>query len=123
MIQKFPWYFVPRFKEFAGQIQKLPFEAYWYIALAAPRPWIATEGTADTLCLPSAVRRSVLAARPVYEFLGVSANRVGVNYEAHAHALTADDWTAALDFADQQLRGIDHERKFDQSLPERTPPN
>ena len=118
MIRKFPWYFVPRFTEFNGQIQKLPFEAYWYIALAAPRPWFDAEGTQDTLCLASAVRRSVVAARPVYPFLGVSANRVGVNYDAHGHGLSAGDWAAALDFADQQLRGIDHGRTFDQFPPE-----
>jgi hypothetical protein len=117
LMRKFPWYFVPQFKEFGSQVQKLPFEAYWYIALAAPRPWIDAEGTTDTLCLPSAIRRSVLAARPVYEFLGVSAGRVGVNYGEHGHALAPGDWTAVLDFADQQLRGIDHQRKFDQFPP------
>jgi hypothetical protein len=117
MMRKFPWYFVPRFTEFGSQVQKLPFEAYWYIALAAPRPWIDAEGTADTLCLPSAVRKSVLAARPVYDFLGASTNRVGINYEAHPHSLAPADWNAVLDFADQQLRGIDHERKFDQFPP------
>jgi hypothetical protein len=121
MIRKFPWYFVPRFTEFNGQLQKLPFEAYWYIALAAPRPWFDAEGTQDTLCLASAVRKSVLAARPVYQFLGVSTNRVGVNYDAHGHGLSAGDWTAALDFADQQLRGLDHGRQFDQFPPEQTP--
>jgi len=52
MMRKFPWYFVPRFTEFGSQVQKLPFEAYWYIALAAPRPWIDAEGTTDTLNLP-----------------------------------------------------------------------
>jgi hypothetical protein len=35
--------------------------------------------------------------------------------------LTPGDWTAALDFADQELRGIDHQRKFDQFPPEATP--
>jgi hypothetical protein len=117
MIRKFPWYFVPRFNEFAANIQKLPFEAYWYITLAAPRPWIDAEGTQDTLCLAGAVRKSVLAARPVYELLGVNTNRVGVNYEPHAHGLAPADWTAVLDFADQQLRAIDHQRKFDQFPP------
>jgi hypothetical protein len=73
------------------------------------------------LCLASAVRKSVLAARPVYQFLGVSTNRVGVNYDAHGHGLSAGDWTAALDFADQQLRGLDHGRQFDQFPPEQTP--
>jgi hypothetical protein len=121
MTRKFGYYFVPRLKEFTGQMQKLPFDAHWFIALTAPRPWISVEGTEDQNCVPNAVRQSVLAARPVYEFLGVSPDRVGVNYEPHRHALTADDWTAALDFADQQLRGIDHHRGFDQFPPEPAP--
>jgi hypothetical protein len=113
MTRKFGYYFVPRLAEFTGQIEKLPLDAHWFIALTAPRPWISIEGTDDQNCVPNAVKQSVLAAQPVYHFLGVSTNRVGVNYEVHRHALTADDWNAALDFADQQLRGIDHHRSFD----------
>jgi len=113
MTLKFPYYFVPRLKEFTGQMEKLPFDAHWFIALTAPRPWISVEGTDDQYCLPDAVRQSVLAARPVYAFLGVNVERVGVNFEPHGHGLTVADWTAALDFADQQLRGLDHHRRFD----------
>jgi hypothetical protein len=123
MTRKFPYYFVPRLKEFTGQMEKLPFDAYWFIALTAPRPCISIEGTEDQNCVPNAVKQSVLAAKPVYEFLGVNPDRVGVNYEPHRHALTADDWNAALDFADQQLRGIDHHRRFDQFPPEQVSTN
>jgi hypothetical protein len=114
MTRKFGYYFVPQLAEFTGQMEKLPFDAHWYVALTAPRPWISIEGTDDQNCVPNAVKQTVLAGKPVYEFLGASADRVGVNYETHRHALTPEDWTAALDFADQQLRGIDHHRKFDQ---------
>jgi hypothetical protein len=123
MTRKFPYYFVPRLAEFTGQMEKLPFDAHWFVALTAPRPWISIEGTDDQNCVPNAVKQTVLASKPVYEFLGVSADRVGVNYEPHRHALTADDWNAALDFADQQLRGIDHHRSFDQFPPEPIPTN
>jgi hypothetical protein len=122
MTRKFPYYFAPRLKEFTGQMEKLPFDAHWYIALAAPRPWISIEGTDDQNCVPNAVRQSVLAARPVYAFLGADTNRVGVNYEPHRHALTPGDWTAALDFADQQLRGMKVDRRFDQFPPETNAP-
>jgi len=123
MTRKFPYYWVPRLKEFTGQMLKLPFDAHWFIALTAPRPWISIEGTDDQNCVPNAVKQSVLAAQPVYQFLGVSTNRVGVNYETHRHALTAEDWNAALDFADQQLRGIDHHRTFDHFPAEQTSTN
>jgi hypothetical protein len=117
MTRKFPYYWVPRLKEFTGQMQKLPFDAHWFVALTAPRPWISIEGTDDQNCVPNAVKQTVNAAYPVYEFLGVSPDCVGVNYEPHRHALTPEDWIAALDFADQQLRGIDHHRRFDQFPP------
>jgi hypothetical protein len=48
---------------------------------------------------------------------------VGVNYETHRHALTADDWKAALDFADKNLRGMKVERSFDQFPPEQSSTN
>jgi hypothetical protein len=118
MTRKFPYYFVPRLKDFTGQMEKLPFDAHWFIALTAPRPWISIEGTEDQNCVPNAVKQSVLAAKPVYAFLGVSTDRVGVNYEPHRHGLPPADWTAAMDFADQQLRGIDHQRHFDQFPPD-----
>jgi hypothetical protein len=117
MTRKFPYYFVPRLKEFTGQMEKLPFDAHWFIALAAPRPWISVEGTEDQNCVPNAVRQSILAAQPSYKFLGASADRVGVSYEPHRHGLTPGDWTAALDFADQQLRGMPASRRFDQFPP------
>ncbi|HTV61710.1 MAG TPA: hypothetical protein VMH30_03990 [Verrucomicrobiae bacterium] len=123
MTRKFPYYFVPRLKEFTGQMDKLPFDAYWYVALTAPRPWISIEGTDDQNCVPNAVKQTVLAAQAVYAFLGVSTNRVAANYEKHRHMLTADDWNAALDFADQQLRGIDHHRAFDNFPPDEVSTN
>jgi hypothetical protein len=121
MTRKFPYYFVPRLKEFTGQMEKLPFDAHWFIALTAPRPWISLEGTDDQNCVPNAVWQSVLAAKPVYAFLGVSTDRVGVNYEPHRHGLTADDWKAGLDFADKYLRGMKVDRRFDHYPPEPTP--
>ena len=114
MTRKFPYYFVPRLAEFTGQMEKLPFDAHWFVALTAPRPWISIEGTDDQNCVPNAVKQTVLAAQPVYQFLGTSADRVGVNYEPHRHGLTADDWAAALDFTDKHLRGMRVERRFDQ---------
>ena len=123
MTRKFGCYFVPRLAEFTGQMEKLPFDAHWFVALTAPRPWISIEGTDDQNCAPNAVKQTVLAARPVYEFLGVSADRVGVNYETHRHGLTAEDWKAALDFADKNLRGMKAGRSFDRFPPEQVSTN
>jgi hypothetical protein len=36
-----------------------------------------------------------------------------VNYARHAHAFTAEDWTAMMDFFDRHLRGTSTDRRFD----------
>jgi len=117
MTRKFPYYFVPRLKEFTGQMEKLPFDTHWFVALTAPRPWISLEGLSDKICRPAAVVQTVVASRPVYEFLGVSSERVGANFEPHGHGLPPEDWTAAMDFADKHLRGMKVGRRFDEFPP------
>jgi rhamnogalacturonan endolyase len=117
MMNKYPNWFSPNLHEFWGQTEKLPFDAHWFLALCAPRPFIALEGDTDTVSLPNAVRHSILAARPAYEFVG-AVDRLGVNYAKHGHAFTQDDWNAMLDFADKHLRGMKVDRSFDQFLPE-----
>lgn len=112
IIKNAPYYFVPRFREFAGHVDRLPFDEHWLVALTAPRPWIAIEATKDQYCVPNSVKQTILAAQPDYVFLGANPDRATANYEPHRHALTPEDWNAALDFADQQLRGINHHRTF-----------
>jgi hypothetical protein len=109
---KYPNWFSPHLHQFRGQREKLPFDQHWFLALAAPRPFIALEGDTDTISLPEAVRQSMLGARPAYALLGAE-TRLGVNYAHHGHAFTADDWTAMLDFFDTHLRGKPLTRSFD----------
>jgi hypothetical protein len=112
MQRKYPNWFSPNLHEFWGQRERLPFDEHWFLALAAPRPFIALEGDTDTISLPEAVRQSMLAARPAYALLGAK-DRLGVAYSKHGHAFTADDWTAMMDFFDKYLLGKNVERTFD----------
>jgi dienelactone hydrolase len=112
MQKKYPNWFAPNLHQFWGQVEKLPFDEHWFLALAAPRPFIALEGNTDTISLPEAVKASILAAQPVYRLLGVP-DRLGVHYSDHGHAFTGEDWTAMLDFFDKTLRGKPVERTFD----------
>ena len=112
MQKKYPNWFSPHLHEFWGQREKLPFDEHWFLALCAPRPFIALEGDADTISYPEAVKQSILGARPAYELFGAR-DRLGVNYAHHAHAFTQEDWTAMMDFADKHLRGMNVERTFD----------
>lgn len=112
MVKKYPNWFSPNLHEFWGQREKLPFDQHWFLALAAPRPFLALEGDTDTISLPEAVRQSFLGAKPAYALFGAE-EKLGVNYAKHGHAFTADDWSALLDFADKNLRGLKVGRTFD----------
>ena len=112
MQKKYPNWFSPNLHEFWGQREKLPFDQHWFLALTAPRPFVALEGDTDTISLPEAIRQSMLGAQPAYELLGAK-DRLGVNYAKHGHAFTAEDWMALMDFADKHLRGKQVDRTFD----------
>jgi hypothetical protein len=112
MQKKYPNWFSPHLHEFWGQRGKLPFDQHWFLALCAPRPFIALEGLTDRISLPEAIRQSVLGAQPAYELFGAR-DRLGVNYAHHGHAFTQEDWTALMDFADKNLRGMKVGRAFD----------
>lgn len=112
MEKKYPNWFSPNLHEFWGQREKLPFDEHWFLALAAPRPFIALEGDTDTISLPDAVRQSILGAQPAYALFGAK-ERLGVNYAKHGHAFTAEDWTAMMDFFDKNLLGKRIDRTFD----------
>jgi len=112
MQKKYPNWFSPILHDFWGQREKLPFDEHWFLALAAPRPFIALEGMADAISLPEAVKQSMLAARPAYALFGAE-DRLGVNYANHAHAFTAEDWTAMMDFFDKYALGKKLDRTFD----------
>jgi hypothetical protein len=117
MEKKYPNWFSPHLHEFWGQADKLPFDEHWFLALAAPRPFIALEGRTDGVSLENAVKQSWQAARKVYAFLGAE-DHLGVNYANHAHAFTAEDWSALLDFADKYLGKKTVERRFEQFPPD-----
>jgi hypothetical protein len=112
MQKKYPNWFSPNLHEFWGQVERLPFDQHWFLALAAPRPFIALEGETDTISLPEAVRQSILGAQPAYHLFNAK-DRLGVNYAKHGHAFTAEDWTAMMDFFDKHVRSKNIDRPFD----------
>ena len=112
-VKKFPQWFGPRLPEFSGLVEKLPFDEHWLIALVAPRCFIAADGLSDPYCNGNALAQSYLAAKPVYEFLGVP-QHLGIHFRPGKHLLDPADWQAVLDFADQQLRKLPADQRFDQ---------
>ncbi|HVW22350.1 MAG TPA: alpha/beta hydrolase family protein [Opitutaceae bacterium] len=115
MQKKYPNWFSPHLHQFWGQREKLPFDEHWFLALCAPRPFVALEGNRDTISYPFAVKASIEAARAAYALLGHPDN-LGIHYSQHAHAFTPEDWTAMMDFFDQHARGMPARQRFDHFL-------
>lgn len=113
MMKKYPNWFSPHLHEFWGQAEKLPFDQHWLIALAAPRPFIALEGTSDQNVNQNGVRQSWLGAQTAYAMFGAT-DRLGVNWAERPHGMVQGDWDALLAFADKFLLGKKVERRFDQ---------
>jgi hypothetical protein len=112
MVRKYGNQFSPHLHQFWGQEDKLPYDAHWFPALTAPRPWIALEGTRDTNVVHNGVKQTWLAARPAYAFLG-AADRLGVYWSNRPHGFGDTDWDGLLAFADKHLLGKRISRAFD----------
>jgi hypothetical protein len=119
IVKHFPQWTIPRLAEFSGQVEKLPFDQHWLIDLIAPRCFIAADGLNDAAASINALVQSYLAAKPVYALLGVT-DHLAINFRPGKHMLAPEDWTAILDFSDQQLRKLNVPRRFDQLPPEQT---
>jgi hypothetical protein len=113
MMKKYPNWFSPHLHEFWGQVERLPFDQHWFIALAAPRPFIALEGTKDPNVNHNGVKQSWLAAQPAYALFGAT-DKLGMNWTERPHGMVQGDWDGLLAFADKFLLGKKVERRFDQ---------
>jgi hypothetical protein len=112
MMKKYPNWFSPNLHQFWGHVDKLPFDQHWFLALAAPRPFIALEGTDDQNVNINGVRQSWLAARSAYALFDAT-DRLGVNWADRKHGMVEGDWDALLGFADKHLLGKPVDRRFD----------
>jgi hypothetical protein len=110
--KSFPFWFTPRFREFIGQIDKLPFDQHSVKALCAPRALLTTEALGDLWANPEGTRQTHLAAKEVYKFLGAP-DRIAVYYRSGGHQHGLDDWNVLLDFADQVFFGKKSQRDWD----------
>lgn len=118
---RFPHWFSARFKDFNDAEDRLPIDQHLLVALVAPRPLLATEGSLDPWANGSSGVRTLQAANPVYTLLGekgvvgsgvlqsptaITAQNSGrlLQYRLPTeHTMSADYWRVILDFADLQL--------------------
>jgi hypothetical protein len=106
------YWFGPRLPEFRNKTPRLPSDQHWLPALAAPRPFILCNSLQDQYGRAYAAVQTYQGAKPVYALLGAE-QHLGLNFRAGSHGMTSEDWSALLDFADQNLLGKSGSRRFD----------
>jgi hypothetical protein len=118
LAEVFPYWFCPRFREFADDPGKLPVDAHELIALNAPRPVYVTAAEDDRWADPRGMFLACVAAGPVYRLLGGESlgtdrmpalnqpiqRTLAFHIRNGEHAVTAFDWDQFLAFADLHLR-------------------
>ncbi|HLK60101.1 MAG TPA: hypothetical protein VKU00_26305 [Chthonomonadaceae bacterium] len=113
ILKSFPFWFEPHFGDFIGKVDRLPFDQHTLKALIAPRALLSTEGLEDLWANPKGTQQTWAAAREVYAFLGAN-ERIGIRFRPGGHEHGMADWTALLDFADQQFFHKSSTGPFDQ---------
>jgi hypothetical protein len=94
-----PDWFAPHLAEFIGCVARLPFDQHTLKALVAPRALLSTEALGDLWANPEGTQQTYLAARKVFQWLGVG-DRIGIHYRQGGHDHNLEDWLALLDYAD-----------------------
>lgn len=104
MVMKYPNWFSPHLPQFWGQPDKLPYDAHWFLALAAPRPILLLEGTRDPNIAHLGEKKTWLGGQSAYALFGPGAtDKLGIFWSDRPHAFGPGDWEALLTFADKHL--------------------
>ncbi|MHA1338535.1 MAG: alpha/beta hydrolase family protein [Promethearchaeota archaeon] len=101
------WFHV-NFSEYAHQEHRLPFDQHFLRALVAPRVVLSTDGLGDFWANPLGTQVVYEATQRVYDFLNVSSKN-GIHFRTGGHGFLPEDFQVLLDFADQQLLGLDRD--------------
>jgi endo-1,4-beta-xylanase len=97
-----PWWFRPDFKQFVGNVDRLPVDQHLLVALCAPRALMNTEGLKQEAWInPEGAQMSNLAGKKVYEFLNAG-DKVSFRYRDVGHTPSPPD---VLDYADYIFKG------------------
>jgi hypothetical protein len=116
--ERFPYWFAPRYAEYAQDVDSLPVDGHMLLALMAPRPLLQITGSEDHWADPKGEFLASLAAKPVYELFGKrgvdwlefpaagsrSLNDMGYFIHKGPHMTYLEDYAVLADFLDRHFR-------------------
>ncbi len=112
--KRFSYWFHPRLRTFAGQVNRLPLDQHYLRALVAPRGLLSTDALGDAWGNPLGTQATFEAAQGVFDLLGAG-DRQGQHFRPGGHDQLAEDWRALADFADRLFFAKPTERDFKQA--------
>ena len=95
----------PRFFEFEGKEDKLPYDAHFAKAVIAPRALFNAHAQQDYWANPYGTELTFRAADKVFQWLGAK-DQQGLHWRKGGHAQNNEDWDALLQFADWKFLNI-----------------
>lgn len=113
--KQFGYWFANNYKQYSGQVNKLPVDQHMLIALMAPRPVYTTNAVEDRWADPKGSYLSIVNASPVYNLYGkttalttepppvnspVIHSSLGYHFREGIHDLNVYDWGNFIRFAD-----------------------
>jgi len=111
MIEKFPHWFHPRYMQFKGRQNKLPWDVPTLTALVAPRPLLNLSSLGDGLDNWLAHEVGIRSGMAVYEWFGVGQwcrihwRDVANAYGQKGHDEGPEEFNAIFDYADEYFFG------------------
>ena len=116
--RNFPYWFVPRFREYSGREDMFPTDQHALIALSAPRPVYVASADEDDWADPIGEWTAAYEAGPVYGLYGLDGlscrsmqpnghtddyGSVAYKIRNGIHAMWPDDWYDYIKFAKKQF--------------------
>lgn len=113
--KQFGYWFANNYKQYSGQVNKLPVDQHMLIALMAPRPVYTTNAVEDRWADPKGSYLSIVNASPVYNLYGKTTalttepppvnspiihSSLGYHFREGIHDLNVYDWGNFIRFAD-----------------------
>ena len=117
-----PHWFTPRFYEFAGRKDKLPFDAHTLVALIAPRAVLNTNATEDQFDNTLSIETGIRVGQRVYDWMN-RGDWCRLHWRPGTHGQFAADWRALLDYCDEYFHGKEGDSVYNQWVyPDFAPP-
>ena len=116
---RFPFWFCPKYKSYAGKEAALPFDQHFLISLVAPRSVLSGTALEDTWADPNSQFLAMTLTDEVYKLYGIEGlvhgedmpkapfklqdGNCSFHLREGLHYLSRYDWNAYMDFIDKKL--------------------